>query len=319
MKRSCLLLCVVLGSGSLARAQAPGQAEPASATFLEKRVPDELASEGLVLSRRNLGLQVEQFGDKWLVSLVDLTTSRVAASTKIEVLPADREAAVAAMTHVVAELAEQLSGPRDVTPVAPPAAALPAPANDEPAWVAKRERAEIAFKRQAIRFGASYEIVGSGTSVALARRWEAYQGDLDQTISPQDFYRQVGRPDLVKAYEARRSGMITAFVLGTLASVGGIAWIASQDRSDLDHEPSPVGPLLLITAGSISWGVGYYLYFKPHPISENEAKSLADGYNQNLRRKLGLATVSQAPRLRDVKLAPYVGEHDGGLVIAARF
>ena len=42
-----------------------------------------------MLSRRNLSLQIERVGDNLLVSLVDLNTGRVAASTKVDQLPAD--------------------------------------------------------------------------------------------------------------------------------------------------------------------------------------------------------------------------------------
>ncbi len=134
-----------------------------------------------------------------------------------------------------------------------------------------------------------------------------------------DPVREVGRPDLIRAYAARRSGMYAALIVGSAAMVGSLAWLSLQDYGDLQHEPSLAGPLVLGTAGAVAWGIGWYLYFKPHPISENEAKSLADEYNQNLRRQLGLPVVSRAPRLRELKIAPYLGAHEGGLAIAARF
>jgi hypothetical protein len=54
------------------------------------------------------------------------------------------------------------------------------------------------------------------------------------------------------------------------------------------------------------------------PISEREAKSLADQYSQSVRRNLGLPVVAR-PRLRDIQIAPFVSGHDGGLVLGARF
>jgi hypothetical protein len=58
----------------------------------------------------------------------------------------------------------------------------------------------------------------------------------------------------------------------------------------------------------------------PHPITENEAKSLADGYNQRLQRELGLPVAVREPLLRDVKLTPFLARSDtGGLALSARF
>lgn len=311
MKRSCLMLMMVLGGGSMAHAQAPGQAEPATAPFLEKRIPDELASEGLVLSRRNLALQVEQLGDRWLVSLVDLTTHRVAASTKVDTLPADREAAVAAMTHVVAELAEQITGPREPAPAAPPPAA---PAPDDRA---QREVAELKYQRQAIRFSKLVLVNGEGGMVVNSgdsRHWSTYQGELDQQMAPAAFYQAVGRPELTEVYESRRQKMYISFGVGSAAILGGFAWGWSQGLTD-NHAL----PLMVTGVGFAASVLGIHYAQTPHGITENEAKTLADAYNQKLRRELGLPVVSQAPRLRDVKITPYLGEHDGGLVIAARF
>jgi len=81
----CLFLAwvVVMVLAHSAAAQAPGQTEPMTAAFLEKRVPEELATEGLVLSRRNLGLQVEQLADKWLVSLYGRAGAPVAPRSSL--------------------------------------------------------------------------------------------------------------------------------------------------------------------------------------------------------------------------------------------
>src|SRR5262245_20469151 len=94
------LLAAVL----LASVSATAAAQPVEIDLLAKRVPDELAAEGHVLSRMNLTLKLEMAADKLMVSLVDLTTGRVAASTVIEQLPGDREAQVASVTQVAGDL-----------------------------------------------------------------------------------------------------------------------------------------------------------------------------------------------------------------------
>lgn len=302
MKRFCLPLCLVLGTGAVASAQAP-PAEAASAPLLEKRVPDELATEGVVLSRQNLGLHVEQIGNKWLVSLVDLTTGRVASSTAIDTLPADREAAVAAMTHVVSELAEQVTGRPATAPVADRA----------------QQVAEQRYLREAIRFDDTYELSSGKDSSSLSREWTPYRGEVHQRLERVDFYRVLGRPDLVKTYEDNRIGRNVAGGL-SLAFLGASAIVMGVEiaSSDTYRAPDFAPPVVLFGLSFVSGCIAGY-YWKHMHVSETEAKNLADAYNQNLRRQLGLPIASQQPRLRDVKIAPYVGEHDGGLVLAAKF
>ena len=325
-----------LGLPGTAAAQAPGQIEPASAPFLEKRVPEELAIEGVVLSRRNLALQVEQLGDRWLVSLVDLTTGRVAASTKVEALPADREAAVATMTHVVSDLAAQIVG-RSEPPPPPPVAAPPPPpppAFDDRAEREQRELAELKFRRQALRFGDTWVVAAAGNVVSVSRRWIVHQGDLDQELEPEQFYAMVGRPDLGEAYGSRRTAKIAGYVVGVLAVTAGSVLALSLQKECPIGASEPAFSMCLAdnrqtfyTAFGVGYGVGLiglsvglWYSFHPHPISENEAKSLADVYNQRLRRELGLPVVARAPLLRDVKLTPFIGRSDtGGLALSSRF
>src|SRR5262249_37566621 len=83
-------------------------AAPDLAGVLEQRVPQELATEGAVLGRLGVALDVEIVGERCVVSLVDPTTHRASASTKIDALPADPDAAVALVTQVAANLAAQL-------------------------------------------------------------------------------------------------------------------------------------------------------------------------------------------------------------------
>src|SRR4051812_45664919 len=103
MKRFFIVIVAALAVSRSASADAPGNQDPIS-TFLERRVPEELAAEGVVLSRRDFTLKVEAVGAELLLSIIDVSTGRVAASTKLDVVPQDREAAVAATTHLVADL-----------------------------------------------------------------------------------------------------------------------------------------------------------------------------------------------------------------------
>jgi hypothetical protein len=371
MKRVVLAVVMVTGLTGTAAAQAPGQipAQPApaqsipapapgqvapaaavgvSSTFLEKRVPDELAAEGVVLSRRNLGVRIEQIGERWLVSLADLTTGRIAASTSLDALPRDREAAVAAMTHVVAELAAQVVGRGEPPPAPPPPAAssdIPAvermllDQQAERAERAERERqaaAKLAFDRQLIRFTRSYDPEAHDPRGERVR-WTAYRGDPGQALDPKLFYRDVGRPDLAASYDTRRNIMIVSFVGAGLAFVGAYVWLFynfKQSIDDNDHcldvpsdqfqacldasGPSYTEPLVTAALGGIALGTGIYYALHRQPISETEARSLAADYN----RRLGTRGVPPAPKtslLHDVRIAPYAGAHGAGLALGARF
>ena len=354
MKRSCRLLAAVLVGAvastavhaPLASAQAPGQVvgEAVSAPFLEKRVPDELATEGVVLSRQGLSLQVEQIGNRWLVSLLDLNTGRVAASTKVDNMPLDREAAVAMMTHVVADLSAQVTG-REPPPVAPPPPA-PAPAPDpkqldlERAEREAHERAELKFHRRSLRFDATYEIVNYGQGgYGLSRQWVVFQGDLDQMIDVKDFYTQVGRLDLYEQYRSRRKTMIGFYVAAGVAAAVSLVFFSQMfsfgNRCDSaqsgcvdqqlkqDEDNVKTYGTLTLVAGSVAAGaslIGLWYHFHPHPITENEAKTLADAYNQHLRQELGLPVVSRSePILHDLKLVPYASGSGAGVGLSARF
>jgi hypothetical protein len=286
-------------------AQPAVQSEPATPRFLEKRVPDELATEGVVLSRRNLALQIERLADKWLVSLVNLTTGRVAASTKVDALPADREAAVAAMTHVVAELATQTVDHGEPVVSPPPAAA--APAGPGPV-------AELAYKRRSIRFGAAYAITGSQTTASLSRAWVIYQGDLDEELKPVAFYTAVGRPELGEQYMGRRNKMIGGFV------VAGLGVAADAAVLGIGREDANVAGLVIANLAAFG-GILYGIYYSNHlhPIEENDAKALADAYNQRLRRELGLPVVARRRLLHDVQLTPYLAGAEAGVGLRASF
>jgi hypothetical protein len=327
MNRLFVALAVVAGAVSTAVAQPPG-AELSISAFLERRVPEELASEGHVLSRNNLALKVETAGDIAVISLVDLNTGRVAASTKIDQLPADREAAVASVTHIAADLLTQISGRE-----APPPPPAP-PVVDDRAERAAHEVAELKFNRQAIRFGTTYDLYVSNTTAVLARNWVPYRGELNQEIEPQEFYKLVGHPELGESYDSRRKGGIAAAVAGTGLMVGGLIYLSANTGINCDigssnfdmcladhdrafHQAAFVSTALVIVGGG-AFVVGLYFYRHPHPISETEAKDMAAEYNNGIRRNLGLPVVERH-WLHDIRIQPYALHGEGGLALGARF
>lgn len=344
MTRWLAALVVWLVLAGSAAAQAPGQlgpaapGEPLTAAFLESRGPGELAAQGIVLSRLNLALQLEPVGTRWLVSLIDNSRGQIVASGKIDELPANREAAVVAVTQVVAGLTAQATG--RIEPPPPPWTQPPPPGPGAPVGPGlqqalggvradreMRERAEAEFNRRSIRFGATYDLRAAGNFTALHSKWTAYQGDIRQKLAAPQFYDMVGRPDLVDSPSNRKTAMVAGFVLGGIgvAVTYGLfvyATVSSFD-CDIDGRNCPnrsYTPALLTGAASaLSFAIAIYYATHIQPIDDAEAKALANAYNERVRRELGLPVSMHRPVLHDIKLVPYITGQDAGLAIGARF
>ena len=97
--------------------------------------------------------------------------------------------------------------------------------------------------------------------------------------------------------------------------------MSPPDCTTCASDPGDLLPLLL-TAGvsAVSVTAGAYLERNPHPIDEDDARALADRYNQSARQVLGLPPVasSRPPKL-EVALSPYFAGREGGLALRARF
>jgi hypothetical protein len=284
--------------------------------FLEQRVTEELAADGQVLSRLGVSLDIELIGDTALVSLIDLATGRAAASTKLDGLPADRDAAVASVIQIVANLTAQLAG------------RAPAPTVtivDDRAERDRRLAAEEQFKNGAIGFGSDYTFMLSQTpnltTVSMTRRWHATQGPLRIQLEPETFYTLVERPDLRAAFKTRRWIRYGAYGACVVGLVGAMAIAQHAEQlPERDQGPWKAPFAASLVAMSAGFFVALYLELRPHPISENEAKVLAHEHNQKLRRGLGLPTARRS-QARGLKLAwtPYATENGGGLVLGGRF
>ena len=320
--------------GVLAMAMGTAHAQEAApiATFLEKRVPDELAVEGVMLSRRDLSLKIEQVGEQFVISLVDLSTGQIAASTKLDSLPPDREAAVAAVTHVVAELSRQ---------VGPQAAAPPAQTR---AQTLQDQRDQAQYKRVELRIGERYELGGTRDEPSLLRNWVVYRGEQNHELDPETFYNNVGRPDFARIYadriSMRNKAITVAAVTGaaaiTIAIIGAVKAssegssatcdvhtsdfancvdqaIAAGGRSSSDLETALGVSGLFLLGTAIAIVIANHYHSTANPVTEDEAMTLADNYNRGLRRRLNLPTAQREPVLESLKVAPFaIGAHDGG-------
>lgn len=92
-------LALALGAG-----EAPASADPHPLELLRTRVAEELAREGIPLAGLERSLAVAARGQGVVVSLIDKRTGQVVSEREVAHLPADREAAIAHLTMLVASM-----------------------------------------------------------------------------------------------------------------------------------------------------------------------------------------------------------------------
>jgi hypothetical protein len=156
MLRALLVLTSLVPS--IALAQTP---DPPLQQFLEARVPDELAVEGIVLAQRDLGIVIEEVGDDLLISLVVHSTGAVVASMKVAFPASDREASLAIVTQVTATMYGQYTA---LPPPNPPSDA-PGKLDTSPPLARPHERSGLTFD---VGFGISRAGGSTGSSPELA-------------------------------------------------------------------------------------------------------------------------------------------------------
>ncbi|HMG54278.1 MAG TPA: hypothetical protein VK601_12365 [Kofleriaceae bacterium] len=301
-----LVLVAVLGGPAVAQPAEPPPAppEPAAAPSFEQEVSAELAAQGVVLARRNLALRLVQTGDRWQASLVDANTGAVAASINVDPLPEDHGAALAAMTRAVADLADQVG----------------------------RRVNQFKFRLMALRFDPTYNEEATPTH-RPDRRWLVFRGGVDERLDAPEFYRMLGRDDLIAEYDHRRYLMYGGYAVGLLGFATALAFnlgtidfnscngltgsAADKCATDQDHSLAPTIAALGVGVGGALFGTWYQRH--PQPIDERDARAMADAYNRQLRNQLGIPTLAGAPRLSDLKLVPYLGGRDAGIALGARF
>ena len=327
---------LVLALTGAAAAQTTALTESMLQSALERSLTR--AAGGVRLLRPSLGVLIESRAAQWRVSLIDLATGRTVASTE-SALPTDRDEAVAVLLREIVVLEARVTGRRvPEEPVTPPEEQddqTPALlSNEERKERTQRRAAEFLFRQRSLRFGPSYEIGAQHTHGDVGQQWQVFRGRVDQELDALEFYQQIGRDDLAHAYQRRRALMIGGLVASGLAFITA-AVLNVRNRPDLgscnglqgqafdscvDMHTTALSPMIIAAgSGMAAMAFSIYFYRNPHPIDENDAKALADAYNQQLRRELGLPVAIRRPILGDVTLRPYVAEHDAGLALAGRF
>ena len=213
--------------------------------------------------------------------------------------------------------------------VVPSDSALPPPPSDVP------RIAEEQYDEQAIGFDDFGSVVTSHGEVSGTVQWSSpYQGKYKKPLEGVDFYRAVGRPDLVKQYEdaaALKTGLMVGGGLAVLAGLITATIVASgQGTTCTPITPGsfdmptcttapPVDPAYgwLSLASSVGGGVAFIAGagINPDPVGTVGKRQLAETYNRDLWQRLTAEPHSAV----DVHVVPHVEKDGGGVSVAVRF
>jgi hypothetical protein len=230
-----------------------------------------------------------------------------------------------------AQVVPPAEGPPPEPDVVPSDSALPPPPSDVP-----RAAAQELYDEQAIGFDDFGGVVSSHGTVTGTVQWSApYQGKYKKPLPGVDFYRAVGRPDLVKQYEDRaalRTGVLVGGGLAMLAGTIAATVIASGQTTTCSAiapgsfalptctGPSPVDPAVgfLAVGGIVGGGIALIVgaSIDPDPMGTVGKRELAESYNRDLWQRV--STEPHADGV-DVHVLPIVEKDGGGVSVAVRF
>jgi hypothetical protein len=128
----------------------------------------------------------------------------------------------------------------------------------------------------------------------------AYQGKDRVPLSPEGFYSQLGRPDLVGEVVEREQTQRIFFgcaIGAAVVGVGGSLWISLSPPPGFDPNTQAILSASLIAAGLVGAGllVGIALRTDLDPVTSAEDEALANQHNAEPRRRLGITAPATPP------------------------
>ena len=231
---------------------------------------------------------------------------------------------------VHAQVAAPTDGPPSGSDVIPSDSALPPAPSDAPRVAGEQ------YDEQAIGFDDFGSVVTSHGAVTGTVQWSSpYQGKYKKPLVGADFYRAVGRADLVKQYEDRaalKTGLLVGGGLVFLAGVITATVIASSQTTTCTPitpgsftlptctGPTPVDPAIgWLAVGGIVAGGGVMIAgagIDPDPVGSVGKRELAEAYNRDLWQKLSSEPHADAV---DVHVVPHLEKDGAGVSVAVRF
>ena len=172
----------------------------------------------------------------------------------------------------------------------------------------------------------------NGVPDQSSRRWLPFQGKDKRTLNHPAFYRLMGREDLAAAY-SRNQGVQIGLLIGGLG-LGAVGAVVIYNGGQSHDQNTAYMGLGLMAAGAVSFFIARS--YTVDPLSEAEARELADEYNRNVMRRAGVpisdgdedetVTPTPAPVARPVPAAPgktwafgFPTQGGGGLGLAGTF
>ena len=150
--------------------------------------------------------------------------------------------------------------------------------------------------------------------------WRVNRGQYRESVSRQDFFVTVGRPDLAAREQrgARRQNALIFTGLALLAT-GGVVLFAGASRGG--WEPPPIYGFGMVAAGvGVTW-IGLKMHGPV--VTPEEVDGVVGRYNELLKGHIEQETGTSKPRPIQARLqliAPFVdGRSGGGLMAVASF
>ncbi len=221
-------------------------------------------------------------------------------------------------------------GPPPEPDALPTDSALPPPPTDVP-----RADAQELYDEQAIGFDDFGGVVSRQGAVTTLQWSSPYQGKYKRPLAGVDFYRAIGRADLVKQYEDRAALKTGLMVGGGLAVVAGLITASVVASSQVTTCPSltpgsfdiptcsastSIDPAFgWLALGSIVTGGIVFITgasVDPDPVGTVGKRQLAETYNRELWQRLSTEPHADAV---DVHVVPHLEKDGAGLTVAVRF
>ena len=124
----------------------------------------------------------------------------------------------------------------------------------------------------------------NGVPDQSSRRWLPFQGKDRRTFDHPAFYRLMGGEDLAAAYSRNQGVQIALLVAGLGVGVAGGVVIYNAGQSH--NQTNAYIGLGMMAGGAVSFFIARS--YTIDPISEADARELADEYNRNVLRRAGV-------------------------------